>query len=221
MKKLLFVTLITLIFGINNSYARSDKFEIMQSDHCARYFQIYEKQNHMPSNLLRAVSVTESGRWSRELNKLVAWPWTINVGGRGYHYNSKKEAINAVLKLKKKGKTSIDIGCMQINLKYHPEAFDNLEQTFEPKFNIEYASSFLKDNYEKTGSWEGAIRRYHNINPKHSNKYIARIYQTWRIEDKVVDVAMIDSPAMNITVKARPSQYSGISDLGNISSLMQ
>lgn len=204
MIKLLFVTVSFIILTSTSSLAATASFDERQSNHCARYFKIYEQQNHMPSNLLRAVSTTESGRWSKKANNLVAWPWTINVGGKGYHYESKAAAISAVKKLKAQGRKSIDVGCMQINLRYHPDAFSSLEQAFEPKFNIEYASKFLTNKYKKLGSWEGAIRHYHNANPKHSDKYIARIYQTWRHEDHAIDLAMIDSPAMFITVRERP-----------------
>lgn len=206
-KKILISTvIISAIFSAASAYSSS--FEMKQSSRCNRYFPIYEEKHHMPSNLLRAVSVTESGKWVKVINKNVAWPWTINVGGKGYHFNSKAQAIKAVKNYMAKGKKSIDVGCMQINLKYHPEAFRNLEQAFEPRYNVAYAAKFLTNKYKRQGSWETAIRHYHNVKPKFSNKYIARVYDVWRKEDRAVNVALLDTPAMNITVKPRPERAS-------------
>ncbi|MDA0781099.1 MAG: transglycosylase SLT domain-containing protein [Rickettsiales bacterium] len=176
------------------------RFERQNSSLCNRYFPIYEHKNHMPSNMLRAISVTESGKWSKFYHKKVAWPWTINVEGKGYYFDSKREAIAKVKKLIAKGKESIDIGCMQINLKYHPDAFTNLNQAFEPRYNIEYAAKFLTEKYEKNGNWETAIRHYHNMNREYSDKYIERIYESWRTEDKGVNLANLNKRPMYIKV---------------------
>ena len=217
-KRILSASLIlTSILAAASSYSAQakDDSSLKESSLCNRYFSIYENKHHMPSNMLRAISVTESGKWINPIAKSIAWPWTINVGGKGYHYDSKIEAIQAVKKLMKKGRSSIDVGCMQINLKYHPEAFNNLEQAFEPKYNIEYAAEFLAKKYKQKRSWEAAIRHYHNANPIYSNKYIARVYKTWRIEDQAVNVALLDTPAMNITVRQRPdlNQSNDVSEI--------
>jgi len=177
--------------------------ERQNSSLCNRYFPIYEHKYHMPSNMLRAISVTESGRWSKFSNKSVAWPWTINVNGKGYHFKSRSKAIAKVKEYMKKGKTSIDVGCMQINLKYHPDAFTNLNQAFEPRYNIAYAAKFLNDKYKRNSSWETSIRHYHNIHKVYSDKYITRVYDNWRKEDKAISLAQLERSAMYIKVTPR------------------
>ena len=74
-------------------------------------------------DLLQTISAVESGKWSDLHNTYIAWPWTINVNGKGYYFESKEEAVEAVKKFQAKGYKSIDVGCMQINLKYHGDAF--------------------------------------------------------------------------------------------------
>lgn len=166
--------------------------DLVESSMCSRYFPIYEKKYHMPSNLLRAVAITESGKWVKQLEKNVAWPWTINVEGRGYQFESKAQAIRAVKQHVADGRRSIDVGCMQINLKYHPDAFRNLEQAFEPRYNVAYAANFLADKHKQKGSWEHAIRHYHNANTLYSDKYIERVYSAWRKEDKGIKLASLE-----------------------------
>ena len=63
----------------------------------------------------------------------VVWPWTINVEGKGFHFKTKRDAIRFVKDQMTAGKESIDVGCMQINLKYHPDAFTSLDQAFSPR----------------------------------------------------------------------------------------
>ena len=50
----------------------------------------------------------------------------------------------AVRAMQANGVRSIDVGCGQINLMYHPDAFPNLELAFDPQANAAYAARFLK-----------------------------------------------------------------------------
>lgn len=219
-KNFSFLILFILISSNSLAFEKSlkDRQEYMHerqnSSLCNRYFPIYEHKYHMPSNMLRAISVTESGKWSKFSNKSVAWPWTINVNGKGYHFKSRTKAIAKVKEYMKKGKTSIDVGCMQINLKYHPDAFANLNQAFEPRYNIAYAAKFLNGKYKRNNSWETSIRHYHNIHKVHSDKYITRVYDVWRREDKAISLAQLERSAMYIKVTPRIKKNSSeVSDI--------
>ena len=57
------------------------------------------------------------------------------------------------------------------NLFYHPNAFDNLDQAFDPLTNTRYAADFLTNLYENNGSWNLAIERYHSGNTARGTKY--------------------------------------------------
>ena len=74
----------------------------------------------------------ESGRWDAEAQASFAWPWTVTAEGRGRYLPSKAEALAEVRQLRARGLTNIDVGCMQVNLFYHPDAFDDLNQAFDP-----------------------------------------------------------------------------------------
>lgn len=181
--------LLAMFFSYGVALA-SNSFDISDSEYCSRYFKPYESTFQMPQNLLRAISVTESGRWFKSVNKSVAWPWTINVQGKGYYYPSKREAISAVEAFQAKGIESIDVGCMQINLKYHPNAFTNLEQAFEPRYNVGYAAVFLKRNYDRFNNWKTAVKRYHNSDPRLGKRYISRVFETWKTQVDSFELAL-------------------------------
>lgn len=127
-------------------------------------------------DLLQTISAVESGRWDNLQNRYVAWPWTVNVKGKGYYYASKEDAIRAVQKFQSQGIESIDVGCMQINLKYHGEAFSSLDDAIDPLKNVKYSAKFLRSLYSRHGqSWKKAAKRYHSANPEKGKAYTKRL----------------------------------------------
>jgi soluble lytic murein transglycosylase-like protein len=147
------------------------------SINCNRYIAMQEKTHGIPLNLLKAISLVESGK--NVNGSIISWPWTINVEGKGYLFKTKSEAIKAVRMHKAAGRTSIDVGPMQINLKHHPHAFKSLEEAFDPQINIAYGAKFLKELYEKCGSWNTAVAYYHSASPKFHNIYKKKVLGHW------------------------------------------
>ncbi len=155
---------------------------------CTQYFPSEERKNSIPTHLLAAIATTESGRFHKGLGMSVPWPWTINVEGKGYYFNSKAEAIAQTQSLLAKGVQSIDVGCMQVNLKHHPKAFANLNQAFDPSTNVAYAAKFLHDNYATLGDWIKATAAYHSRTPVYGQQYLVDIERSWnRIVGKVAE----------------------------------
>lgn len=153
---------------------------------CTQHFSTHERLNGIPTHLLAAVGATESGRYNKTLGMVLPWPWTINAAGKGYHLNSKEEAVSKVKGLQAQGIKSIDVGCMQVNLMHHPNAFATLEQAFDPRYNIAYSAKFLRRNYDELGSWVKATAAYHSRTPKYGSIYLGKIEKSWRaIVDKV------------------------------------
>ncbi len=140
-------------------------------DSCAQKTAAAERAAGMPSHLLTAVSKVESGRWRAETGEIIAWPWTVTAGGEGRFLPSKAAAIAEVERLRAQGVTNIDVGSMQINLYYHPQAFDSLEQAFDPGRNVAYAIGFLRDLRDRWGSWTRAVGSYHSNTPALSGRY--------------------------------------------------
>ncbi len=146
---------------------------------CTRYLPRHEREYGIPAHLLAAIASTESGRFHRGLGLTIPWPWTINAEGKGYFFNTKDEAIAYTQKLLASGMRSIDVGCMQVNLRHHPEAFSNLEQAFEPRYNVAYAANFLRRNFDDLGSWKAAAAAYHSRTPEFGTRYVGKVYERW------------------------------------------
>ncbi|MGH7155948.1 MAG: transglycosylase SLT domain-containing protein, partial [Acetobacteraceae bacterium] len=99
---------------------------------------------------------------------------------------TKALAVATVADLQAMGVQSIDVGCMQINLMYHPAAFRSLDQAFDPHANARYAARFLTVLYDRTGDWTQAAGAYHSQTPTLGASYRARVLARWHPPPGVV-----------------------------------
>ncbi|MBN2751400.1 MAG: transglycosylase SLT domain-containing protein [Rhodospirillaceae bacterium] len=129
----------------------------------------------LPRHMLSSIAITESGRTDPKTKAKVAWPWTVTSGGAGQYFPTKAAAIAEVKRLQRAGVRNIDVGCMQINLKYHPDAFASLAEAFDPETNVRYASRFLKDLKQAWNSWSEAIQHYHSADATRGRAYEKRV----------------------------------------------
>ena len=130
----------------------------------------------VPEMLLPAIARVESGRLDPVTGRVRPWPWTINVDGTGSFFDSKQDAIAAVQALQAKGKTSIDVGCMQVNLFFHPDAFPTLDDAFDPAANAAYAVRFLTGLFGQTRDWSLAAAYYHSQTQEFGEDYQRRVF---------------------------------------------
>lgn len=138
-----------------------------------------ELSTGVPNQLLGAISRVETGRYDPDAGGTRAWPWTINAQGRGHFYESKADAVAAARAFQAAGIPSIDVGCMQINLMYHPSGFSSLDEAFDPHANAAYAARFLTDLFHQTGSWPHAAAAYHSQTPDLGVDYQTKVLEAW------------------------------------------
>ncbi len=139
-----------------------------------------EQDTALPSGLLAAISRIESGGRSAKAVTDQGWPWTVNSLGQGQRFPTKGEAITYARVLLLAGVRSIDVGCFQINLRWHPAAFASLEDAFDPATNARYAAAFLISLRGDELGWSGAIARYHSQSPSVGGPYEALVAEAWR-----------------------------------------
>jgi len=147
---------------------------------CAAAIRRVEAEGRLPRGLLTAVALTESGRRDPESGTVGPWPWTADNGGDGRYFDSEAEAVGWVEELRRAGRQSVDVGCMQVNLMHHPDAFASLRQAFDPAANVAYGARFLTALHDETGSWDRAVERYHSAEPGVGEAYRERVYANWQ-----------------------------------------
>lgn len=141
---------------------------------CAAAIAAAERDSGMPAGLLGAIAKVETGRRAPD-GSVQPWPWSYNAAGDGRYAASNAEALQEVRAIQARGVRSIDIGCMQINLLHHPDAFPNLEAGFDPATNVAYAVRFLRSLRARTGDWNQAVALYHSATPERGLVYQQRV----------------------------------------------
>jgi len=115
------------------------------------------------------------------------WPWAVNAAGEGRIFENRDAAMAWVRERQAAGVQSIDVGCMQINLRWHPGAFASLEEGFDPVINIDYAARFLAGLYAETGDWMRAGGAYHSRTPEKAGIYLSSLRRNVAVANDRID----------------------------------
>lgn len=134
-----------------------------------------EAEWNLPTGVLAAIGRVESGRWDPGARQVVPWPWTANIAGDGRYYASRNDAIADVARERNGGARSVDVGCFQVNLMHHPNAFASLDEAFDPLANARYAARFLTTLRANAGAWDLAVAQYHSAVPEIGGPYRERV----------------------------------------------
>jgi hypothetical protein len=147
------------------------------SDLCLAAIIATEHHYDIPRGLLTVMAKVESGRPAPS-GALGPWPWTVDADGHGIFFASKAEAIAwSRQALAFRTVTFLDVGCMQVDLRAHPDAFTTLEQAFDPAANVEYGARFLQHLHDgvAAGNWFAAVGFYHSQTPAFAAQYRAQV----------------------------------------------
>lgn len=125
----------------------------------------------VPPGILHSVGLTETGR------KGALYPYALNIEGRAVFASSRQEALEEFARARARGYELIDLGCMQINYRYHGQEFASVSDMLDPHQNVEYAARFLARLHRRHETWTMAVARYHagpDNNPA-QKRYICRV----------------------------------------------
>ena len=139
-----------------------------------------EQLSALPANLLISIGMVESGRVDPATGHRAPWPWTVNADGQGQYFSNKADAEAFVRFAEASGAHDIDVGCFQISLESHPDAFATLDEAFDPVDNAAYAARFLTALKARTGSWNTAIADYHSALPDLGLPYQRQVLAAWK-----------------------------------------
>lgn len=157
----LFVTMTAILPA--HTEARED-----QSDLCLQAAADASKRTGVPYEVLHAIATVETGRQGRP------WPWTVNFGGDGKWFDTAAQAEASVATALDQGATNVDLGCFQLNYRWHAEAFASIADMLDPDQNATYAAEFLAEHFAQTGDWALAAAAYHSGTPEYAEAYLAK-----------------------------------------------
>jgi len=159
-----------------------------------------EARYGIPENLLLAIGIQEAG-W-RGPDGLTVWPWTVNADGLSKYFKTRGKALAWAEKQMNAGTKSIDVGCMQINLKWHGREFDGLEDAFSPASNVDYAARFLLSLYRSSGDWTKAAGMYHSRTEDRQIAYLSKLKSNLQYVQTHLDKLVSIGPAKRTAVSS-------------------
>lgn len=152
------------------------------------------RESGVPIEVLQAITRTETGR--RRDGRVEPWPWTVNMEGRGVWFDTPDEARGYVYQHYQRGARSFDVGCFQINFRWHGQHFASIEEMFDPLANGRYAARFLSELHAELGDWSKAAGAYHSRMPVHANRYRAIFDRHLAaVQGRPPEVARLSGPA--------------------------
>lgn len=123
----------------------------------------------VPRQLMLAITLVETRR--RVAGRTGPWPWTLNIHGKGKWFDARADALAHARAAIAAGRQSVDIGCFQINYRWHGHNFGSLEAMMAPTRAADYAAAWLAELYGETGDWLRAAGHYHSRTPQHGQRY--------------------------------------------------
>ncbi|MDX2202214.1 MAG: lytic transglycosylase domain-containing protein [Hyphomicrobiaceae bacterium] len=138
---------------------------------CEREMIAASQRHGVPLGMLYAVGLTETGRGDS------LRPYALNVDGKAVYELSRQEAVRAFNTAMRNGARLIDVGCMQINHRYHRQHFASVETMLDPVVNVDYAARYLAQLKVREGTWTLAVARYHAgpDNDPAQKRYVCRV----------------------------------------------
>lgn len=166
---------------------------------CDRAARQAAQVHDVPLDVLRAITRVETGRSNG--GTLEPWPWTVNMEGTGHWFPSQAAAQRFVFDRFKSGARSFDVGCFQINYRWHSQAFRSIEDMFDPETNADYAARFLRELHNELGSWSAAAGAFHSRTQSLADGYAARFERT---RARLEDMQLPPPPGPLSTARAQP-----------------
>ena len=122
---------------------------------------------------LYAIALAESG--VRLAGNRRPWPWTLNVRGRGFRYETRSEAEQALRRAVERTPW-VDVGLMQVSWRYHRSQFRDLGFALDPYVNLRAGARILRACHDRSMSWSDAAGCYHAPNhAERAKRYAARV----------------------------------------------
>ena len=149
--------------------SRAGAVPSLPEDRCTTYLPAAEQYYHIPSGLLSAIALTESGVNGRPE------PWALNLGGEQAIESDYASAARRLRDSDGRPRQDAAIGCMQIHMRYHLANVGAPEWVLKPRNNVWYAAGFLKQLFDQYGSWKSAVAHYNASDSTAQRAYLCRV----------------------------------------------
>ncbi|CAK0753173.1 Lytic transglycosylase domain-containing protein [Azospirillaceae bacterium] len=154
---------------------------------CSGHLIQVEQRLHIPSGLLLAIALVESGQDGEPQ------PYAISVGNRSHFAQDAHGALRLIQDRNGGMRSNVYVGCMQLSLTHHHKNFKPVERIVDPEANVLYAGKLLVRLHGEVGTWKAAVARYNGASPQHAQAYLCRVWQHL-VEFDWKSARMLESP---------------------------
>lgn len=121
--------------------------------------------------ILYSVALAESAYRPQADGYISPYPFTLRTATRPYYFKTKKEAAKKLRELLQSTR-SVDVGPMQINVKWHSHRVKNVEDLLDTETNIRVAADILNERLRANNNdWLAALGQYHSFDAERSAWY--------------------------------------------------
>ncbi len=129
----------------------------------------------LPRGTLGAIARVETGVVLPVTGDVEPWPWTVNGGGTGHWYPTRAAAAREAALLLARTGMDVDVGCMQVSMRYHRDAFASLADALDPAINVRFGAALLRGLAGGRRDVRDATGRYHSGTPALGDPYRERV----------------------------------------------
>lgn len=143
----------------------------LAQDSCVTAAVEVEQKLNIPSGLLVAIALVESGQDG------APHPFAMSVQGRPYYARNVSDAARKLRDSRGNLRSDTYVGCMQLSVDSHRGQFQPVERIVDPRENVQYAGKLLLRFHGEEGNWKTALARYNGGSARRAQGYICKIWQ--------------------------------------------
>lgn len=144
----------------------------LHANQCLKSINLLKDRTTVPKALLLKIAKVESGIGRQK----TPWPWAIQVQGKSYYFKNQLAATLYIKQLLLLGIENFDVGCFQINWKWHKDKVRTPQELLNPNKNTLIAAQFLNDLKAQHQSWVKAVAYYHSSHPLQGQNYAKLVF---------------------------------------------
>jgi len=131
--------------------------------------------------LVYAVALVESAKFHDETT-LSPWPWALAASTESFYGQTKEHALEKLKILQQQHGNNIDVGLMQVNLRWHGHRVSEPAELLDMATNLRVASAILAQSMASApADMALGIGRYHHWKDEaRARRYGQRVINIWR-----------------------------------------
>jgi len=117
----------------------------------------------LDKELIRSIAFEESRRYDPMTGEVRPWPWTLRAEGKALFFETRREAERELRRLRYSGLRNIDVGAMQVNVRWNGDLARTPEDLLDPGVNLWAATQVIRECQSRVGPLvQDVISCYHS-----------------------------------------------------------